>query len=98
MLKLIIRILLQALVIVYILPMLGGMKFHGNFYAACGVAVFFFVLLAFFKMIAVFISAIWTISTFGLALLILIPVRILFFWVLPTVSLILISFFFPNIL
>ncbi len=98
MLKLIIRILLQTLVILYIFPLLGGISFHGNFYVACALAIFFCVLLASIEMIATFVCAIWTISTFGLALLILIPLRILFFWFLPTASLILMSFLLPSIL
>ncbi len=98
MIKFIIRILLSALAIMYVLPVLRGVQFHGDFLIACGLGIFFSILLALVEVVAAFLSTIWTLSTFGLALLFLIPMRLFCFWVLPTVSLLLMAHFLPKVL
>ncbi len=96
--KLIIRILLKALAIMYLFPWMKGTEFHGNFAAALALAVFFSLLLSFAEFLAGFAARVLTISTLGLALLVIIPARILCFWLLPTISLVLISNWFPHML
>ena len=98
MLRLIVRIFLKSLAIMYVFPLLKGLAFHGNFYWASALAVFFSLLLSFMELLAAFFAAGLTVSTFGIALLLIIPIRILFFWVLPTVSLLLIAHCFPDVL
>lgn len=98
MLRLILRICLKALAIMYLFPHMKGIQFHGDFATALGLAVFFSLLLSFAEFLAAFASGVLTISTLGLALLVIIPARILFFWLLPTVSLVLISDWFPHLL
>ncbi len=78
--------------------MLPGIEFHGDFFVACGLGMFFSILLALIEVIAAFLSTIWTLSTFGLALLVLIPMRLFCFWVLPTVALLVMAQLLPGIL
>jgi hypothetical protein len=65
---------------------------------ACGLGILFSILLALLEVLAAFLSTIWTLSTFGLALLVLIPMRLFCFWVLPTVSLLVMAHFFSKVL
>lgn len=92
------RILLKALAIMCLFPLLKGLTFHGNFFSACGLAIFFSLLLSFLEMIASVIGGTLTLSTLGIALLVIIPARIIFFWVLPTLTLLLIGKILPNLL
>jgi uncharacterized membrane protein YvlD (DUF360 family) len=93
----ILRILLNASAFVYVFPMLKGLQFHGDFFIACAFGIFFSIVLSIIEVIAAFLSTVWTLSTFGLALLILIPLRLFCFWLLPTLVLFLIAHIFPNI-
>ncbi len=98
MLKLITRILLKSLAIMYVFPLLPGIKFHGNLYSAGGLAVFFSLLLSFLELLSTLFASALTISTFGVALVFIIPIRILFFWVLPTAALLIIAHWFPSLM
>ena len=82
----------------YVMPALNGVRYHGDFFIACAIGIFFAIVLALLEVMAVFFSTIWTLSTFGLVLVILIPMRVLCFWVLPTFSLLLIAYLFPHVL
>ncbi len=44
------------------------------------------------------LAALWTVSTLGLALLVIIPLWILGFWILPALALLLVSDMMPNTL
>lgn len=96
--RLLIRILLSALAFMYILPMIGGITFHGGFVSAIGMAIFFGIMVWLVDIVAVALSAMLAIGTLGMALLWLIPVWILGFWLLPAVALKLVSDFMPAYL
>ncbi len=93
-----IRLALKALAFVYLLPMLGGIDFHGNFVAAVCLAVLFSLMLWGVEVAAMALSAYLTVMTFGLALLVLIPVWLLGFWLLPAFALKLVADFMPQYL
>jgi hypothetical protein len=61
-------------------------------------AFFFGIILWVVDILAVAISAMLTISSLGLALLVLIPLWIVGFWLLPVVALKLLAHFFPTYL
>lgn len=91
-----IRLALKALAFVYLLPMLGGIDFHGNFVAAFGLAIVFSLMLWGVELGAMALSAYLTVMTFGLALLVLVPVWLLGFWLLPAFALKLVADFMPQ--
>jgi uncharacterized membrane protein YvlD (DUF360 family) len=90
------KILITALAFVYLLPMIPGIDFHGNFMAAIGLAVMFGVMLWAIEMIAMALSAVWTVGTLGLALLWIIPLWIIGFWILPAAALMLVAVIMPT--
>ena len=85
--RFILRLVLLATAIDYILPMLDGISFHGNFIQAIGAGLFFSLLVWLVEWLAITVSALLAISTFGLAILFLIPVWLVGFWLLPAVCL-----------
>lgn len=93
-----IRLLLSAIAFVSILPMIHGIDFHGNFWIALLISVVFGVMLWAVEAITVAIAAVWTISSFGLALLWLIPIWIIGFWLLPVFAFILTADVMPQYL
>lgn len=94
--RLILRLLLSAIAFTAILPLINGIDFHGNFVSALLLAVVFGLMLWVVDLIAVAISAMATISSFGMALLFLIPMWVFGFWLLPAVALKLASDIMPN--
>lgn len=96
--RMIIRILLTAAAFTFVLPMIHGIDFHGNFGAALVLALAFAVMLWLVDLAAVALSAVLTIGTLGAALLWLIPVWILGSWLLPAVALRLLSDVMPSYL
>jgi hypothetical protein len=98
MVRVIIRILLTALAIIYLFPLLPGTEFNGNLFSAFIIAAFFCLLLAFLEVLSTLFAGSLTLSSLGNAILVIIPVRILFFWVLPTLSLLLIVHSFPGLI
>ena len=93
-----IRVILEALAFLYLLPMIQGIQFHGTFVHAIGLAVFFTMMLWAVEALAVGIAAIMTVSTFGLALLVLIPLWVFGFWLIPAIALKLVADFMPAYL
>lgn len=93
-----VRLALKALAFVFILPMLGGIDFHGNFVAAICLAIVFSLMLWGVEVAAMALSAYLTVTTFGLALLVLIPMWLLGFWLLPAFALRLVADFLPQYL
>lgn len=85
--RFIIRLLLVACAFDFLLPMLPGFQFHGNFLHAIGVGIFFSIIAWLVEFAAISISAVLTITSLGFALLLLIPLWILGFWLLPAVVL-----------
>lgn len=98
MFRLILRLLLTALAFAFLLPLIPGIDFHGNFGAAIVIALIFGIMSWFVDLAAIILSAIFTINTLGIALLWLIPLWILGFWLLPAVALMAVSDFMPSYL
>jgi hypothetical protein len=82
-----IRLVLIASAFYFIFPMIHGIQFHGNFLHALGAGILFAFLGWVVESLAIAISAIVTIGTLGVALLVLIPAWVLGFWLLPAVAL-----------
>ena len=76
--------------------MVPGIDFHGNFGIAIAAALVFSIVGWFVDLAAVAISAIATVSSFGLALLWLIPLWIVGFWLLPAVTLSVVASIMPQ--
>lgn len=96
--RLLVRIVVTALAFVWILPLIDGIQFRGSFFEALFLAVLFGVMVWLVDAIAIALSAITTISTFGAALLWLIPLWVLGFWLLPAVALKMVSDIMPHTL
>ncbi len=96
MLRFILKLIFTALVFTSILPLIPGITFHGNFVAAIVLAFFFGIMLWLVDLLAMTISAMLTVGSLGLALLILVPLWIFGFWLLPAVALKLLASFFPT--
>lgn len=94
--RLLLRVLLSILAFSMILPAIPGIDFHGNFLAAFALSIVFGVMLWLVEAIAVALAAIWTLSTFGLALLWLIPLWLIGFWLLPALALLLTAHLLPQ--
>ena len=95
---LIFRIVLSALAFMYILPLIAGIQFHGGFMTAIGMAILFAVMFWLVDLLALALSAVIALSTFGLALFWLIPFWIVFFWFVPAVALVAVSQAAPSFL
>lgn len=96
--RLISRLLLTAFAFTAILPMIHGINFHGNFIAALMMAAVFAILLGVVETIAKALAAVFTISTFGLALIWIIPAWLLGFWIFPALALMLTADLMPHYL
>lgn len=95
MIRAIVRFLLAGAAFAYVLPLIPGIDFHGNFGAAIGAALVFSIVGWLVDLLAKVLSALWAIGTMGLALLVLIPLWILGFWLLPAVTLKLVADMMP---
>jgi uncharacterized membrane protein YvlD (DUF360 family) len=82
-----VRILLTAAAFTFILPMIKGIDFHGNFWIAVLAAVLFGIVAWLVDLLVMLLSAFFTITSFGLALLWLIPVWIVGYFLFPAVAL-----------
>jgi hypothetical protein len=82
-----VRIVLLAAAFDFIFPMIPGIGFHGTFVHAIGAGILFAFLGWVIESLAIALSAILTIGTFGMALLVLIPAWLFGFWLLPAVVL-----------
>jgi Membrane protein of unknown function. len=85
--RFILRLLLVACAFNFVLPLIPGFQFKGDFWQAILVGVMFSVIAWVVEFLAVTISTVMTISTLGLALLLIIPLWIVGFWLLPAVIL-----------
>ncbi len=90
------RFLLSAAVFAFVLPLIPGIDFHGNFAIALGAALLFSLVGWLVDLAAVLLSAVFTVSSFGLALLWLIPLWLLGFWLMPAVTLMVIANLMPT--
>ncbi len=93
-----IRLVLIAAAFYFVLPMIPGAQFHGTFVIALLAGALFAFLGWLVETVAIAISAVLTIGTFGLALIVLVPAWILGFWLLPAVALKFVADFMPTTL
>ncbi len=93
-----IRVLLIAASFEFIFPMIKGIDTHGSFVTAIMAGVIFALIGWVVEALAILLTTVLTITTFGLALLVLIPAWILGFWVIPAVTLKLLADFMPSYL
>ena len=98
MIRFILRLLLVACAFNFILPMIPGFHFKGDFLQAICVGVFFSFTGWLLEFLGKAISAVLTITSLGLALLWIIPLWIIGFWVFPAVVLKLTAELLPQYL
>ncbi len=96
MLRFVLKLVFTALVFTSVLPLIPGITFHGNFMAGILLAFFFGIMLWLVDLLAMTVSAMLTVGSLGLALLILVPLWIFGFWLLPAAALKLLANFFPT--
>lgn len=82
-----IRVILIALAFYFVFPMIPGIDVHGGFVHVLVAAALFGLFGWLVEICAIGISAALAISTLGLALLVIIPLWLLGFWLLPAVTL-----------
>jgi uncharacterized membrane protein YvlD (DUF360 family) len=82
-----IRLVLIAAAFYFVLPAIPGIQFHGSFLYAIGAGILFAFLGWVVEAIAIALTALLTVTTLGLALIVLIPAWLLGFWLLPAVVL-----------
>lgn len=92
------KLVLSALAFAFILPLIPGIHFHGGVVMALALSIFFGIMLWVVDLIAIALSALLTVSTLGLALLILLPLWFLGYWILPAIALKLLSDLMPQTL
>jgi uncharacterized membrane protein YvlD (DUF360 family) len=96
--RFVVRTLLTTIAFLWILPGMHGIHFHGGLLQALMLSLIFGIMLWLVEAIAVALSALVAVSSFGLALLWLIPFWILGFWFLPAVALMAVSDIMPEYL
>src|SRR6185437_1401364 len=90
------RLVLIACAFYFIFPMIPGVHFHGGFVHALVAGAIFAFVGWIVEIGAITLSAIMTITTLGLALLVLIPAWLFGFWLLPAIALRLMADFMPE--
>lgn len=85
--KAILKLLLTSLSFMFIFPLIPGITFHGGFGTAFWLSLLLGLMLWIVDLIALALGAFFTISSFGLALLWIVPLWILGFWLLPAFAL-----------
>lgn len=98
MIKFIVRLLALSAAFHFVLPMIKGITVHGTFVNSIGLAFFFSVLAWLVSAFAGLVTALLTVGTLGLALLVLIPIWLVGFWLFPAVALKLVADFMPGYL
>lgn len=96
--RFLVKLGLTAVAFTCLLPLIHGISFHGGFLAGLVFAFLFGIILWIVDVVAIALSAVLAISSFGIALLWLIPVWILGFWLLPALALMVVSDCFPQYL
>lgn len=92
------RLLLTACAFEFLLPLIPGIKVHGNFLHAIGAGIVFSIMAWIVEIIGFSLAAFLTITTFGIALIFLIPLWLIGFWFVPAIVLKLTSGFLPQYL
>ena len=96
--RLLIRVALFALAIMFALPIINGIQFHGNFVEAIGLGAAFTLLSWFVARVAAWVSGFLAVVTLGIGLLIIVPLWLLGFWALPGIALKLMADMLPAYL
>lgn len=97
--RLFIRVILNALAFLLVLPMISGITFNGNFVEAIGIGALFALMTWLVNKVAAWATAILGLATLGLALFILVPLWLFAaFWALPAAALMLIADILPGYL
>ncbi len=96
--KLLWKLGLTSLAFMFLLPMIPGIEFHGGFGTALLISLLFGVMLWVVDLLVLVCGTFFTITSFGLALLWLIPLWFLGFWILPAFALKLVSDLAPSYL
>lgn len=91
MLSFVLRVLLNAVVLMYILPELSGITFHGEFWPQAMVAGLLFVVVSY---VVMWLLKAFTVLTLGIGALYI----LLFFWMIPAMQLMLMAHWFPQYL
>jgi uncharacterized membrane protein YvlD (DUF360 family) len=97
-LRQIIRVILIGLAFYFVFPAIPGIQVHGSLVHIFIAAIVFAFLGWLVETLAITISTILAIGTLGLALLILIPLWLLGFWMIPAIALRLLAHFLPTYL
>lgn len=94
----VIRLLLVACTFYFLFPSIPGVEFHGNFLHALLAGALFAFIGWIVEFLAITLSALMTIGTLGMALVVLIPAWLFGWWLLPAVALRLVADFMPSTL
>lgn len=92
------RLILIAAAFQWAFPMIPGIDTHGSFMNAILAGVVFALIGWIVEALAIVLTTVLTITTFGLALLVLIPAWLLGFWIIPAVTLKMLADFMPTYL
>ena len=92
------RLMLLTVAFQFILPAIPGIEVNGGFAVSIALALLFCILGVIVNALAAAITAILAIGTLGVALLVLIPLWILGFWLIPAYVLMLTSDMMPAYL
>jgi len=98
MIRYIIRLALIAAAFYFLFPMVPGVQFHGNYVHALMAGALFAFLGWIVESVAIAVSAIVAIGTFGLGLILLVPLWLVGFWLLPARVLKIVSDVLPSTL
>jgi hypothetical protein len=89
--KVLLKLGLTSLAFLFVLPMIPGIEFHGGFGTAFLMSLLFGLMLWIVDLIALVCATFITITSWGVALLWLIPLYLLGGWLLPAFALKLLS-------
>lgn len=98
MIRYLMRLALIGSAFYFLFPMIPGVSFHGSFVHALVAGAVFAFLGWLVELAAMALSAILTVGTLGMALVLLIPAWFFGFWLLPAVALRLVADFMPGTL
>jgi hypothetical protein len=93
-----IRLVLIAGAMYFLFPHISGVEFHGSFVHALLAGALFAFLGWLVEFAAIALSAVLTIGTLGMALIVLLPAWLFGFWLLPAAVLRLVANFMPQTL
>jgi uncharacterized membrane protein YvlD (DUF360 family) len=93
-----IRLVLIAAAFHWVFPMIKGIDTHGSFVSALAAGFVFAFIGWIVEALAIVLTTFLTITTFGLALLVLIPAWILGFWLIPAITLKVLADLMPGYL